>query len=230
MTKCGNEKTMVLEASLWLSRNGYFGTQRGTGGNVSLRISESSMAITPSSMEYEKLSPDDIVVVDFDMVVIEGKNGIKPSVESLLHSTVYRNRPDCNAVVHSHQIYGSVLSLINTPVPALFDEVSFALGPLIDVIPYGLSGSPELAANTAAKLSNNANAYIIQNHGILALGKTMNQALLHAELLEKVAHTYCLALSTGRTVTTLPQSIADMFAALRHNDVNKARVTRKDGA
>jgi ribulose-5-phosphate 4-epimerase/fuculose-1-phosphate aldolase len=119
--------------------------------------------------------------------------------------------------VHSHQIYGSALALINTPVPALFDEVSLALGPLIDVIPYGLSGSPELASNTAIKLSNKANAYIIQNHGILALGKTMHQALLNAELLEKAAHAYCLALSTGKPVTTLPKSTVDLFIALRNS-------------
>jgi ribulose-5-phosphate 4-epimerase/fuculose-1-phosphate aldolase len=217
MTKYGNEKTMVLEASLWLSRNGYFGTQRGTGGNVSLRLGESSMVITPTSMEYEGLTPDDILVVDFDMAVIEGKTGLKPSVESVLHSTIYRNRPECNAVVHTHQTYGSALALINTPVPALFDEVSLALGPLIDIIPYALSGSPELASNTATKLSNKANAYIIQNHGILALGKTMDKALLHAELLEKVARAYCLALSTGKLVTTLPQSAVDLFTALRNS-------------
>ena len=230
MTRYSKEKALVLESSLWLSRNGYFGTQRGTGGNVSLRLGELSMAITPSSVEYEELTPGDICVVDFDLAVIEGKNGLKPSVESILHSTIYRNRPDCNAVVHSHQAYGSVLALINKPVPALFDEVSLALGPLIDIIPYGLSGSPELAANTASKLSNDANAYIIQNHGILALGKTMHQALLNAELLEKVGHAYCLALSMGKAVTTLPQSVADMFALLRHNDVEAAKTIRKGRA
>ena len=230
MTGYSKEKAMVLESSLWLSRNGYFGTQRGTGGNVSLRLGGSSMAITPSSMEYEGLTPEDIIVVDFTLAVIEGKTGLKPSVESILHSTIYQNRPDCNAVVHSHQPYGSALALINTPVPALFDEVSLALGPLIDIIPYGLSGSPELAANTATKLSNNANAYIIQNHGILALGKTIHQALLNAELLEKVAHAYCLALSTGKSITTLPQFVADMFASLRHNDVEEARAPGKGRA
>jgi ribulose-5-phosphate 4-epimerase/fuculose-1-phosphate aldolase len=219
MTKYNNEKTMVLEASLWLSRNGYFGTQRGTGGNVSVRIGASALAITPSTIEYEKLTPEDIFVVDFDMTVIEGNKELKPSVESGLHSTIYRNRPDCNAVVHSHQLYGSAMALINTPIPALFDEVAYALGSLIDIIPYGFSGSPELTANTATKLSNNANAYLIQNHGVLALGKNMHKALLHAELLEKVAHTYCLALSTGRIVTTLPQSTTDTFAALRRNVV-----------
>ena len=71
---------------------------------------------------------------------------------------------------------------------------------MIEIIPYALSGSPELATNVGGKLSNNANAYIIQNHGILALGKDLDKAILHAELLEKVAHIYCLALSTGKPV------------------------------
>ncbi len=217
MTKYDKEKAMVLEATQWLHQNGYFGTRWGTGGNVSLRLGESYMAITPSSVEYEGLTPDDIFVLDLDLAVIEGKSGLKPSVESVLHSTIYKNRPDCNAVVHSHQTYGSALALINTPIPALFDEVSLALGTLVDVIPYGLSGSPELAANTATKLSNKGNAYIIQNHGILALGKTVHQAVVHAELLEKAAHTYYLALSTGKPVTTLPQSTVDLFMALRNS-------------
>jgi ribulose-5-phosphate 4-epimerase/fuculose-1-phosphate aldolase len=166
---------------------------------------------------YQSLSPDDIFIVDLDLNVIEGKKELKPSVESVLHSTIYRNRLDCNAVVHSHQLFGSALALIDTPIPALFDEVSLALGPLIDIVPYGLSGSPELAANTVAKLSNKANAYLIQNHGILALGKNIHQALLHAELLEKVAHAYCLALSTGKPISTLPQSTVDLFTALRNS-------------
>jgi len=207
---------MVLEATHWLHKNGFFGTQLGTGGNVSVRLDESLMAITPSSIGYDGLTPADIFIIDFDLEIIEGNKQFRPSVESILHSTVYRNRPDCNAVVHSHQIYASALALVNTPIPALYDEVASALGTLIDIIPYALSGSPELAANTSTKLSNKANAYLIQNHGILALGKTVDQAMVHAELLEKAAHAYYLALSTGKQVTTLPQSTVDLFNALRN--------------
>lgn len=222
MTSYTDEKKNVLEASLWLSEQGYFGSLRGSGGNVSVRLGDNAMAITPSSVRYQDLSVDDICVVGFDNKAIDVKAGLKPSIEAGLHGIVYSNRPDVNAVVHTHQIYGSVFAVLNQSIPALFDEVSFALGQSVDIIPYALSGSPELAAHVGSKLSNNANAYIIQNHGILALGKNLDKAILHAELLEKVAHIYCLALSTGKTVSALPQSIADFAAALRAADVQDA--------
>ena len=222
MSPYENDKKNVLQASLWLSDQGYFGSHRGSGGNVSVRLNDHAMAITPSSVKYQDLSIDDICVAGFDNSAIEVKNGLKPSVESGLHGIIYQKRRDVNAVVHTHQIFGSVFAVINTPIPALFDEVSFALGQAIEIIPYALSGSPELAANVGEKLSNNANAYIIQNHGILALGKNLDKAILHAELLEKVAHIYYLALSTGKPVTTLPASITDFVAAVRESEVKEA--------
>jgi glutamate-1-semialdehyde 2,1-aminomutase len=222
MTKYESYRKDVLEASLWLSDQGYFGSYRGSGGNVSVRINETAMAITPSSVKYKELSAGDICVVGFDLSVIEGNDKFKPSVEAGMHSIIYRKRPDVNAIVHTHQIYGSVFGLINTPIPALFDEVSFSLGQMVEIIPYALSGSPELVNNVGGKLSNNANAYVIQNHGILALGKNLDKAILNAELLEKVAHIYYLALSTGKPVDTLPESIIELVAAVRNSEVKEA--------
>ena len=222
MTKYENYKKNVLEASLWLSEQGYFGSHRGSGGNVSVRINETTMAINPSSMKYQEFSVDDICVVGFDLSVIEENDKLKPSVESGMHSIIYRKRPDVNAIVHTHQIYGSVFSLINTPIPALFDEVAFSLGQKVEIFPYALSGSLDLVNNVAGKLSNNANAYILQNHGILALGKNLDKAILHAELLEKVAHIYYLALSTGKQVNILPESIIELVAAVRNIEIKEA--------
>jgi ribulose-5-phosphate 4-epimerase/fuculose-1-phosphate aldolase len=221
MAKYEKYKKYVLEASIWLSRTGYFGSHRGTGGNVSVRVNEAAMAITPSSVKYQELKASDICVVGFDHSVIEGKKSLPPSVESGLHSIIYQKRPDVNAVVHTHQIYGSVFAVINTSIPSLFDDVSFSLGPMIDIVPYALSGSSELADNVAGKLSNNANAYILQNHGILALGKTLDKAILHAELLEKAAHIYYLALSTGKPVSTLPESIVELVKAVRNHEAKQ---------
>lgn len=217
-----SEKKSILDAGLWLSEHGYFGSHRGSGGNVSVRLRHDAMAITPTSRRYQEMSVDDICVVGFDNTVLDVKAGLKPSIETGLHGIVYQNRPDVNAIVHTHQVYGSVFGVINTPIPALFDEVSFALGNTIDIIPYALSGSPELAVNVGTKLSNNANAYIIQNHGILALGKNLDKAILHAELLEKLAHIYYLALSTGKPVCTLPAATVDFVSALRRSDIQKA--------
>ena len=227
MTKYLSYKQNILEASQWLSEHGYFGSQRGSGGNVSMRVDETVMAITPSSVSYTELTKEHICIVDFNLTLIEENHPVQPSVEAGMHSVIYRNRPDVNAIVHTHQTYGSVFGLINTPIPALFDEVAFSLGQTIEIVPYALSGSPELVHNVAGKLSNNANAYIIQNHGILALGRDIDKAILHAELLEKVAHVYYLALSTGKPVDTLPPSIIEAVAAVRNNEVKVAVEKKK---
>ncbi len=199
-------KKEVLDASLWLSEHGYFGSLRGSGGNVSVRINDTAMAITPSALKYQDLSVDDICIVGFDNQEIKIKKGRKSSIEAGMHSVIYQKRPDIKAIVHTHQTYGSVFAILNMPIPALFDEASWALGKTIEVVPYALSGSHQLAINVGTKLSNKANAYIIQNHGILALGENIDKALLNAELLEKAAQIYYLALSTSKPVNSLPSS------------------------
>ncbi|MRR16433.1 MAG: class II aldolase/adducin family protein [Deltaproteobacteria bacterium] len=198
------EKKEVLDACLWLSAQGFFGSQRGSGGNVSVRAGAQAMAITPSSVRYQEMATDDICILGLDGSPVDVKPGRRPSMESAMHGVIYRQRSDVNAVVHTHQPYASVFAVLNLPIPALFDEVAWTLGSTINVIPYALSGSPELAANVAARLADDAGAYIIQNHGILALGADLDRAMHNAELLEKVAHIYWMALSTGQPVSTLP--------------------------
>ena len=212
---CLRYKKEVREASLWLSNQGYFGSLRGAGGNVSMRIDEKTLAITPSGVPYREITDDDICIVGFDLTELEVKSGRRPSMESGMHSTIYQKRSDVNAVVHTHQMYASVFALIHSPIPALFDEVSLSLGPVIDIVPYAFSGSPELASLVGRTVAGGANACIIQNHGIVAMGKTLDAAMLHAELLEKVAQIYALALSTGRSVTTLPESSIVKISQMR---------------
>lgn len=212
-------KQDVVKASLWLSQHGYLGSLRGSTGNVSVRIDgETSMAITPTGVKYQDMSDDDICVVGLDLALLELKVGRKPSMEAGLHSIIYQKRPDVHAIVHTHQTYGSVFAVINTPIPALFDEVSLSLGHVVEIVPYAFSGSPELIRNMESKLSNNANAYIIQNHGIVALGRTLDKAILHAELLERTAHIYHMALSSGKPVTVLPEATIVRVEAMRKSE------------
>ncbi len=214
MGKYEDYKEQVLNCSRWLSEHGYFGTLLGTGGNVSVRIEEeNAIAITPSAIPYKDISIDDICIVDFDQKQIDGKYA--PSVETGIHVAVYKNRLDVNAVIHTHQVFASIFSIIDQRVPALFDEVAFNIGHVIDTIPYDLSGSPELVENVVSKLNNHCNCYIMQNHGALSLGATLERALLNAELLEKLCSIYYYALSTGKEVTALPDSIVDMIKEIR---------------
>lgn len=207
-----------------LVKEGYV---QGTGGNVSMLIEgEDAIVVTPSQKEYDSITYKDMCVVDFDLNIIED-NGCKPSVETSLHLTVYRNRPDVNAVIHTHQMYASIFSLINHPIPALFDEVASTIGPQVDIVPYALSGSPQLAENVKSKLGNLCNCYIMQNHGALAIGPDLQKAKRNAELLEKCARVYYYALSTGKEITPLPQNIQELMGQIVKGKINN-EIQRKE--
>ncbi|MCX7982274.1 MAG: class II aldolase/adducin family protein [Syntrophales bacterium] len=197
------EKKNVLDACLWLWDRGFFGTRRGAGGNVSVRIEDVYMAITPSGVPYGELTLEDICILDLEGNEVEVKKGRTPSIEKALHATVYKIRPEITACVHTHQTYASVVSVLEVDIPPLFDEASSELGQMVETIPYALSGSRELAQKVASKIHNGAFAFILQNHGALLLGESIEKALLRAELLEKVAQVFCLALSTGKKIRTL---------------------------
>ncbi|MFN2191080.1 MAG: class II aldolase/adducin family protein [Candidatus Promineifilaceae bacterium] len=213
-------KKQVLDACQDLTRKGYL---VGTGGNVSVRIDgEEALAITPSSMDYLALSEEDICIYSFDKEPLEAVH--VPSVEMAMHTAVYRNRPDVNGVVHTHQPYASTFTLINEPIPALFDEQVANLGNRVDLVPYGMSGTAELMENIAARLDNQCNAYILQNHGVLLLGTTLEKAALNVLLLEKVARVYYYAMTSGRPISTLrPESEETIFAMLKSEQRKEVR-------
>ena len=97
----------------------------------------------------------------------------------------------------------------------LFDEVTLAIGNVIDVVPYALSGTRELHDNVARKLANRCHCYILQNHGTLCVGTDLDKTFTFVELLEKSAHIYVDALGTGMPVTVLPeQTVAQLHAAV----------------
>ncbi len=208
------EKQDILKCARWLSEHGYFGCLRGSGGNISVKIKdEKIIAITPTSQPYQDLSTDDICLVDYDLKSIE--NHLEPSIETAMHLGIYKCRSDVKAVIHTHPVFASVLSIINQPIPALFDEIAFEIGDTVEIVPYAISGSSDLAQNVVGKLDNNCLCYIIQNHGALSLGKDIDRAWKNAELLEKAAQVYYYALTTGRKITTLPEDAIAQIDKLR---------------
>jgi len=205
-------KQQVLDYSQELVRTGYFS---GTGGNLSiLSRNQDVFAITPSNFDYSKLKVDDICVVDFSVMQIEGPH--KPSIESGMHAAVYAARTDVGCVIHTHQVYASALALIDTPIPALYDEQVRWLGRSVDIIPYAPSGTVFLKKNISKMVANHHNAYILKNHGALSLGSNPERAVNNMLLLEKCALTYILALCTERDVHKIPLAIREIvFAKLR---------------
>jgi ribulose-5-phosphate 4-epimerase/fuculose-1-phosphate aldolase len=219
-------KRQVLDVSQMLSERGYFGTKSGSAGNVSVLIEgEEAIAVTPSGKQYGDMRTEDICIVDLELRRIEAR--CDPSIETPMHVAVYKNRRDVNAVIHTHQVYASIFSVLNEPIPPLFDEVTVSIGAEIDVVPYGLSGSPQLLENVVGKLGNRCHCYLLQNHGALCVGRSLEKTVTYVELLEKTASIYYRALATGKCITTLP----DPLTAVLSQFVTKAQdaeIARKD--
>ena len=207
------EKLTVLEAVHWLAEHGYLG-QKSSGGNISLRAAhQDAVAITPSGRPYLKMTVKEVCVIDFDGNPLDGN--LKPSIEAGMHLAIFKQRADVKAVIHTHQTYASVLSILQRPIPALFDEIIVEIGKGVEVIPYAFSGTSELVQNVIAKLSNQCHCYLIQNHGALSLGSDMERAMKNAELLENVARIYYHALATGLDISKLPADAIEHFAEMR---------------
>jgi ribulose-5-phosphate 4-epimerase/fuculose-1-phosphate aldolase len=168
---------------------------------------------------------DDICVLGYDMAHIEGE--YKPSVESSMHAAIYEHRLDTNCVIHTHQIYASTLSLTHTPIPALYDEQVKFLGRSVEIVDYAPSGTPFLKNNVVKRLSNHANAYILQNHGALLLGPDPERTIFNVQLLEKCAVTYLIAISTGKAVSKVPAPFREFAMAMLRSDEKKAEKANK---
>jgi L-ribulose-5-phosphate 4-epimerase len=212
------EKKQIVETAHELVRKGFL---MATGGNLSLRIQGKNVfAITPSNYDYMKMTLDDVCILDFDLSVIEGH--LKPSVESAMHGAVYQVRGDVNAIVHTHQVYTSALTLIKSPIPALFDEQARFLGRGVEIIPYAPSGTGMLKNTVAKHVKNNNNAFMMQNHGALVFGHDMERAVHNVEILEKCAMAYLLAICTERKISKIPLAVREIAFAKLRQDQKKA--------
>lgn len=218
-------KERVLAQSQDLTHKGYL---FGTGGNVSHRIEgEEALAITPSGRDYLGLTADDICVYSFTRQRLAGE--LKPSVEMGMHIAVYQARPDVNAIVHTHQPFASLFTILNKPIPALFEEQVMQLGDQVVVVPYARSGTDELGRALAAHLGNRCHAYLLQNHGVVCLGITLAQAAINAQVLEKCARVYYYALTSGQPITLLQpdstQYYFDLLQQEQQQELDRQRAT-----
>ena len=217
-------KRQVVDMARLLCEQAYF---KGTGGNLSVRVpGQEALAITPSNTDYNHMSADDVCVLDWQMNVLEG--AMKPSIESGMHAAVYQARADVNVVIHTHQVYASALALIDTPIPALYDEQVRYLGRSVEVVPYAPSGTGFLKKNVRSRVRNGHNAYILKNHGALVLGTDAERAVHNLYLLDKCAWAYLLALCTERRVSRIPLAIREIaFAKLRRDEKKFAKHNRE---
>ncbi|MSQ40254.1 MAG: class II aldolase/adducin family protein [Dehalococcoidia bacterium] len=169
----------------------------GTSGNVSVRLDQRGgdlLAITPSGRLYSTLDSADILVCGFDGGMVQGE--LPPSTELPTHVAIYRARPDVRAVVHTHSLYATVAALAAPEIPPIVDEMVVAVGGAVKVADYGFPGTEELGAKVVAALGQRS-AVLLQNHGLVAVGISLQDALAVAELVERMAHIFIIARLLG---------------------------------
>jgi ribulose-5-phosphate 4-epimerase/fuculose-1-phosphate aldolase len=163
-------------------------------GNVSCRENEESIAITPSGLDYEDLTVEDMVTITYQGEVLEGIH--PPSSETPMHTLIYRERPDVNGVVHTHSLYASAFSVVNKEIPVNMVEVAAHVGGSVLVAPYRLPGTEDLGQQALSVLQERR-ACILQNHGVLAIGDTLEKAYKAAVIVEIAAQIHILGSLIG---------------------------------
>lgn len=183
----------------------------GTAGNVSLRDPASGLiAITPSGLPYEELTAEDIVVVDGAGAVVAGRHA--PSSELPLHCAIYRARAADHAVVHTHSPFATAFAACGREIPAVHYEIAFATrGAAIRVAPYATYGTEELARNAVATLGADS-AVLLQNHGVVAVGPTLERAYTVALKVEYLAELAYHALQIGSPILLGEEELARVRA------------------
>lgn len=167
------------------------GLNQGTSGNVSQRFGEGFL-ITPSSMPYDKMRPDDIVAMGFDARY----TGRRPSSEWRFHRDILASRPDVGAVLHCHSTYATTLACHHRGIPAFHYMVAIAGGDSIRCAPYETFGSQELS-DAALRALEGRRACLLGQHGMIALGPSPEAALAVAVEVEVLARMYLQALALG---------------------------------
>lgn len=151
------------------------------------------MVITPTSLDFRLLTELDLVEIDLSSGEIRGRR--RPSSEWRLHALIYEKRPDVHAVVHHHGPWSTAAAAARTTVPVVVDEAA-DIGP-ISTAPYAPSASEELAQIVSDELNTGRNAVLLANHGVIVVGRTLNEAIRRAIQVERSAKIYIGAAVLG---------------------------------
>jgi len=163
------------------------GLTAGTWGNISARIDDDYMAITPSGMDYARLTPEQMVVVNMHTFAYEG--GLKPSIEVPIHAKILLQRMEINGIVHTHSTSALTVASARKGIPPICDDQVQILGGDVRCAAYTMPGTPEMADSILEALKDRAGA-LIANHGAITLGRNLKEALTAAVILEKAARVY----------------------------------------
>jgi L-fuculose-phosphate aldolase len=169
------------------------GINQGTSGNISVRHGD-GLLITPTSMPYDAMTPEQIVFMDMNGAFADGA---RPSSEWRFHLDILRARPEVDAVVHAHPTHCTILAIMGLEIPAIHYMIAAAGGADIRCAPYATYGTPELSAHAVTALEGRL-ACLLAHHGMIAIGPSLAKALWLAVEVETLARQYHGCLQIGK--------------------------------
>ena len=201
------ERQAVIDGCLAMNR---LGVNQGMSGNLSHRI-EGGFLVTPTSMAYDAMEPDDIVEIGFDGTYLGTR---RPSSEWRIHRDILRARPDVSVVLHAHPIFATALAVHGRGIPAFHYMVALAGGDSIRCAPYATFGTQALSDHALAALEGRL-ACLLGNHGMIVLGGGVAAALALAVEVETLARQYLHAQQFGEPAILPPDEIARVAEKMR---------------
>ncbi|NMC47765.1 MAG: class II aldolase/adducin family protein [Chloroflexi bacterium] len=152
------------------------------------------VVITPSGMQFSQLTPEDLIVLNLQGNIVDGKR--KPSLDRVFHLAVYNARPDVSGIIHTHSPYATAYASMAKPILPLIMSLVISVGGSVDVAPFAFPGTEELGKAVVAGLAQK-NAVLMEQHGVLAVGKNLSKALSVAGTVENVAQIQAISESLG---------------------------------
>lgn len=196
------KRQSIIDACLEMNASGL---NQGTSGNISLRHKK-GMLITPTSMPYAKMKPEDIVEMGLDGKV---KGDGRPSTEWRFHLDIFRARPDVQAIVHAHPTYCTTLAIMERSIPAIHYMVAVAGGSDIRCAPYATFGTQELSDHAVEALKDRK-ACLLAHHGMIACADNLERAMWLAVEVETLARQYVNCLQLGEPSVLAPEEIENV--------------------
>jgi L-fuculose-phosphate aldolase len=183
------------------------GLIRSSDGNISVRLNRHFLLITPSGVYKSAMDPEDLIVIDLDGKVEEARAALRPTIETLMHLEVYRQRPEVNAVIHAHPPFSTALTIAGKPFPVEYiPEVLVALGDVPTAV-YATPGTQAMA-DSIHELILTHDSILLSHHGSLTVGGSLEETLIAVERLEHAAYTLWISQAFGAPIP-LPSAELD---------------------
>ena len=197
------EKQEILEAALEMKRNRLVSL---SGGNVSVRVGPDRYLVTPSGMVYEKMTYEDVCLIDGRCNLVEGRR--KPSSDSSALVYMFEHMPEANAIIHTHQPWATAAGFAVDEIPDFLVTIMDACRNPVKVAPFTPSSAVGMG-ELAVQYAGDSLAVILKHHGVLTWGGDLEEALYAAVYLEESAQTFVLAKAMGANIPKLDPELVE---------------------